>query len=321
MKLPGYSSTSILAGAALLFAACAAEPTGPGNAAPVAFAEPPHQEALSALAAPEIPAERPAEPSLQPAAWAPPPPLRDLPVPRVSATAAVVLDEPSGAVLYDKGGDLPLPIASLTKIATAMAVLESGISLDTVVTVDVDSRWMRGSSVMGLHAGDQFTVRDLLYGLMLHSGNDAALALARAVDGSDAAFVERMNDLVRRLGLENTHFVDPHGLASRNHYSTAHDLALLARYAMANTTFAELARADRWMAYGSREIPLHNVNSFLGYPGADGVKTGFTYRAGRTLVASATRDGRRLFAVLLNAPERDADAAALLDWAFAAVGG
>jgi len=305
----------------LLLAACAAtEPRDSGTAAPLAMAEP-QQEAFSAFAAaPELPEERPAGPSLQPAAWAPPPALRDLPVPSVSAAAAVVLDEASGAVLYEKQGDVRLPIASLTKIATAMAVLESGIPLDTVVTVDVDSRLMRGSSVMGLHAGDRFTVRDLLYGLMLHSGNDAALALARAVDGSDAAFVERMNGLVRRLGLENTHFVDPHGLASRNHYSTAHDLALLARYAMANPVFAELARADRWMAYGSREIPLESVNTFLQYPGADGVKTGFTYRAGRTLVASATRDGRRLLAVLLNAPQRDEDAAALLDWAFAAVG-
>ncbi|MCK9517761.1 MAG: D-alanyl-D-alanine carboxypeptidase [Dehalococcoidia bacterium] len=313
MRLPAFLFASSLAGAGLLLAACAtgtsAPPASPA-AAPLAFAP-----------APELPATEPAAavpaPRLQPAAWAAPPVLGDLPAPRVSAAAAVVLDEASGAALFEQAADVRLPLASLTKIASALVVLEDGIPLDAEVTVDVDSRYMRGSSVMGLHAGDRFTVRDLLYGLMLPSGNDAALALGRAVAGSDAAFVQRMNDLMARLGLEDTNFANAHGLSARDHYSTAWDLAVLSRYAMANPQFAEIARAGHWVAHGSRTIALNNVNSFLGYPGADGIKTGFTYRAGRTLVASAVRDGRRLFAVLLNAPDRDGDAAALLDWAFA----
>jgi D-alanyl-D-alanine carboxypeptidase len=321
VRLPTFIPVSALAGAGLLLAACSSGATAPTipietpAASPIVFAEVPLPEA------PAVDSQaRPPAFELRPAAWAPPPVLGTLPAPSISAHAAVVIDEASGAVLFEKDGNARLPLASLTKVATALVVLEDGIPLDTVVTVDVDSRRMRGSSVMGLEPGDQFTVRDLLYGLMLPSGNDAALALGRAVAGSDAAFVTRMNALVERLGLRDTHFANAHGLSAMNHYSSAWDLAMLSRYAMANPAFAEIAGTGYWLAQGSRTIELGNVNSFLQYPGADGVKTGFTYRSGKTLVASATRDGRRLFAVLLNAPERDADAWALMDWAFAAVG-
>ena len=197
-----------------------------------------------------------------------------------------------------------------------MVVLESGMSLDTVVEVNVDSRTMYGSSVMGLEPGDRVTVRDLLYGLMLPSGNDAAIALGRAVSGSDAAFVAEMNAFAARLGLSDTHFTNPHGLTARDHYSSAYDLAVLSRYAMANPTFAEIAGADEWLVLAPRPIQLRNVNLFLQYPGGDGVKTGFTNRAGKTVIASAQRDGRRIYVVLLNAPNREQDAAALMDWAF-----
>jgi D-alanyl-D-alanine carboxypeptidase len=177
---------------------------------------------------------------------------------------------------------------------------------------------MPGSSVMGLRAGDCFSVRDLLHGLLLPSGNDAALALGRYVAGSDQAFVTRMHTMLDRLGLSDTTFVDPHGLGGDGHASSAHDIAMLARYAMQLPDFAEMVTTRSWTADGSRTLTMRNVNSFLTrYGGADGVKTGFTEEAGRTLAASATREGRRLHVVLLNAPERFTDAERLLDWAFA----
>jgi D-alanyl-D-alanine carboxypeptidase len=238
--------------------------------------------------------------------------------PEVGALAAVVVDGASGAILYGKEAFRPLPMASLTKIATAVLVLEAG-GLDSEVDIDVDAREMPRSSVMGLLPGDRFTIRDLLHGLMLPSGNDAAIALARAVSGSEAAFVAEMNGLVDRLALHGTSFANPHGLGSPDHASSAYDLAMLSRYAMTVPGFPELVATGAYTASGSRDLYMTNINTFLyGYPGADGLKTGYTRRAGHTLVASAVRDGRRLFAVILNSSTRDADAAALLDWAFAA---
>ena len=237
--------------------------------------------------------------------------------PTVDAAAAVVIDGNSGAVLFDQDARRPLAPASLTKIATAILAIE-GSDLDGWAESDVDSRAMPGSSVMGLLPGDCFPVRDLLYGLMLPSGNDAALAIGRHLAGSDEAFVAGMNTLVARLGLRDTHVENPHGLDASGHVSSAYDLAMLARYAMTLPDFAQAVAAPAWTASGSRQLGMRNVNRFLSsYPDADGVKTGFTGDAGRTLVASATRDGRRLYVVLLDAPNRFTDAAALLDWAFA----
>lgn len=252
-----------------------------------------------------------------PAAWGiPPVAVKALPPPTTGAAAALVLDGSSGAVMYQKDAELPVPPASLTKIATAILAAEAG-NLDQWVTVDVDSRQLPGSSVMGLVPGDCFRLRDLLYGLMLPSGNDAALAIGRHLAGSDAAFVGRMNDLAARLRLTDTHFANPHGLHAPGHVSSAHDMALLARYAMTIPDVTSVVGASRWVAQGSRTIALANTNAFLpSYPGADGVKTGYTEEAGRTLVASVTKNGRRVFVVVLNAPNRDADAAALFDWAF-----
>jgi D-alanyl-D-alanine carboxypeptidase len=185
------------------------------------------------------------------------------------------------------------------------------------VQVDVDSEAMPSSTVMGLRPGDQFTLRDLLYGLMLPSGNDAALAIGRHLAGSDATFVWRMNQLAWRLGLYETNFENPHGLGGANHAISAHDLAVLTRYAMSVPGFAEVVRTPAWVANGSRRLAFSNINSFLfNYPGADGVKTGYTRRAGRTLVASAIRDGHRVYVVVMNAEHRDYDAHALMNWAF-----
>jgi D-alanyl-D-alanine carboxypeptidase len=254
---------------------------------------------------------------MQPAPWAAPPIANGIAAPEVSAAAALVMDDASGAVLFEKEPHTRLGPASLTKIATAILAIESG-DLDRVVAVDFDPLELRRSTLMGLEAGDQFTMRDLLYGLMLPSGNDAALAIGRAVSGSDAGFVEAMNDLASRLGLVDTQFVNPHGLGRSGHYSSAHDLAVLARYAMSVPDFQPLAAARHWTANGSRSIGMANLNQMLGrYAGVDGVKTGYTRSSGKTLIVSATRDGHRVYVVLLNAPGRENDATLLLDWALA----
>ncbi len=241
------------------------------------------------------------------------------PAPAVAAVAALVMDEASAAVLYDKDGHTPLPPASLTKIATAVVAIEDGGDLDATVQTDVDSRTMRGSTVMGLEPGDQFSLRDLIYGLILPSGNDAALAIGRYISGSDQAFVERLNALLARLGLTEAHFTNAHGLGGGpDHVISAYDLALLSRYAMTLPFFREVVSTTAWVARGSRTIDLVNVDTFLSsYSGADGVKTGYTRSAGRTLVASATRNGHRVYVVILNSSDRDNDARKLMNWAFA----
>jgi D-alanyl-D-alanine carboxypeptidase len=229
----------------------------------------------------------------------------------------VVLDEASGEVLFAKDAHARLAPASLTKIATAVVALEKG-DLDAWVDVDVDSRTMRGSTVMGLIPGDRFRVRDLLLGMMLPSGNDAALAIGRHVSGSDEAFVAEMNSLARRLDLKDTSFTNAHGLGRAGHETSAYDLAVLSRYAMSIPGFYELISVRSWTAQGSRILSFFNINAFPDiYRGGDGIKTGYTRSAGPTLAASAVRDGRRLYAVVLNSPDRNGDAARILDWAYA----
>ena len=258
-----------------------------------------------------------------PAVLFPPPsapaplPVHRKPAPEISADAAVVIDADSGAVLYEKDSRQPFAPASLTKIATAILAIE-GSDLAGWVDSDVDSRAMHDSSVMGLLPGDCFTVTDILYGLMLPSGNDAALALGRHLTGSDGDFVFAMNTLVHRLGLEDSNFENPHGLDEAGHHASAYDLAMLARYGMTLPEFEAIVGETYWTAQGSRTLTMYNGNHLLGsYPDVDGVKTGFTDEAGLTLVASATREGRRLLVVLLDAPNRFSEARWLLDWAFA----
>ena len=245
------------------------------------------------------------------------PTLVGVPAPEIEAVSAIVVDAASGAVLYSHNAQTRLPQASLTKIVTAILAIE-GSDLGSWVRTDVDYRTLdEDSSFMGLVAGDCFTMLDLLYGLLLRSGNDAALAIGRHLSGSDEAFVASMNALVERFGLAGTHFANPHGLHDEAQYSSAYDLAMLARYAMTLPAFAEIVGSHSWTTSGSTVIGMRTLNTFLtSYDDADGVKTGYTEEAGLTLVASATRDGRRVIAVLLNAPERASAAAALLDWAF-----
>lgn len=252
------------------------------------------------LAAPASPAEP----------TAPPPP-------GVTASAAVVIDDASLAVLYGKREHERRGPASLTKLATAALAVQLG-DLHATVESTVDSREMPGSSLMGVLPGDSYSLEDLLYGMLLVSGNDAARVIARDIAGTEARFVHWMNEMCRRIGLEDTRFVDPHGLGGAGHYSSAFDMALLARYAMQFEDIARISATRDWITSGSRPIALHNfVNGFLtSYPGAEGLKTGFTTEAGPTFVGAATRDGHRLYVVLLNSEDRFGEAAALLDWAF-----
>ncbi|MEX2228615.1 MAG: D-alanyl-D-alanine carboxypeptidase family protein [Dehalococcoidia bacterium] len=243
--------------------------------------------------------------------------LGGAPAPKIAGLSGVVIDAASGAVLYEHDAHLRLAPASLTKMATAVVAIEGADIGQWVVNDSVDYRAMPGSSVMGLRPGDCFSLRDLIYGLMLPSGNDAGLAIARYVAGRDDDFVRGMNMLAARLGLQDTAFIDPHGLGGQGHYSSAYDLAMIARYGMTLPLFGEVVSAKSWTAQGSRPLALRTLNKFLtSYPGADGLKTGFTEEAGRTLAVSATRDGHRLIAVLLNDADRFPDAQGLLDWAF-----
>jgi len=238
------------------------------------------------------------------------------PAPAHSALSAIIMDEASGVVLYEQAAHRQLPPASLTKIATAILAAEHG-DLDQTITIDIDSRTMRGSTVMGLIPGDRFTMRDLLHGLMMPSGNDAGLAIGRAVAGSDAAFVEQMNNLSRRLGLTDTNWANPHGLGGANHYTSAYDLAILSRYYMSFPELRDVVAKGVYTAEGDRAIQMYTLNPLFGYPGVDGLKTGYTRTAGNTLVTSRVKDGHRIFVVILNDGNRSVDAWALSQWAFA----
>ena len=231
----------------------------------------------------------------------------------VSAQKAYVLDAVSGRVLYEKNADQHSLIASTTKIMTALIVCEQCNVLDRM-RIPKEAVGIEGSS-MYLKEGEVLTLQELLYGLMLSSGNDAAVALAIYCGGTVEGFAELMNDKARILGLKNTHFENPNGLDSPGHYSTARDLAVLAAYAMENPIFYKTVSAKNVKA-GERHLTNHNKLLWK-VEGADGVKTGFTKSAGRILVSSATREGRRIIAVTIDDPSDWNDHAALLEEGFA----
>ena len=230
----------------------------------------------------------------------------------ISAEKAIVLDGVTGRVLYEKNGDGRSLIASTTKIMTALVVCEQCNVLDRM-EIPKEAVGIEGSS-MYLREGEVLTIQELLYGLMLSSGNDAAVALAIYCGGTVEGFAEMMNDKARVLGLTGTHFENPHGLDSPGHYSTARDLAKLAAYAMENPIFAKTV-STRTVSVGSRCLTNHNKLLWQ-VDGADGVKTGYTKAAGRILVSSATREGRRLVCVTINDPNDWQDHAALLEDGF-----
>ncbi len=230
----------------------------------------------------------------------------------VSAHSAIVVDASTGRVLYEKNADEPGLIASTTKIMTALVVCEQCNVLDRMA-IPGEAVGIEGSS-MYLREGEILTVQELLYGLMLASGNDAAVALAIYCGGTVSGFVQLMNDKAKVLGLNQTHFENPNGLDSPGHYSTARDLAALAAYAMNNPIFRKTVSA-KTVSIGQRQLRNHNKLLWQ-VPGADGVKTGFTRAAGRILVSSAVRDGRRLVAVTLRDPDDWQDHEALLEAGF-----
>ncbi|SHH50884.1 D-alanyl-D-alanine carboxypeptidase (penicillin-binding protein 5/6) [Sporobacter termitidis DSM 10068] len=234
--------------------------------------------------------------------------------PGPSANAAILMESASGAVLYEKNPDKRMLIASTTKILTALVVLDKG-GADEKVKIGADFPAVEGSSIY-LKPGDELTVKELLYGLLLESGNDAAVALARHVAGDTGRFAELMNARAQALGCKNSHFVNPHGLDAKEHYSSARDLALIAREAMNNETFREIVSTKRLNAAG-RYFRNHNKLLWT-CPGAIGVKTGFTESAGRSLVSCVEREGMRLICVTLSAPNDWNDHTSLYDWAYGA---
>ncbi len=255
------------------------------------------------------------------------------PAPAIQAVAGMLVDASTGEVLFTRRVNDELAIASTTKIMTVVLALEYG-HLEEPVTVGADAvaEGSGDASRMGLSEGEVLTLRQLLYGMMLPSGDDAAVAVADAVEqGRGRDFIDLMNAKARFLGLTHTHFVNPDGLDAPGHYSSASDLIKLTRYALRLPMFVSIVATyavkipptSQHKAYA-----LENTNQLIspegGYPGADGVKTGTTGNAGACLVFSATRDSHQLLGVVLGAPDdaaRYGDARALLDWGFQVVSG
>ncbi|MBQ7315005.1 MAG: D-alanyl-D-alanine carboxypeptidase [Clostridia bacterium] len=236
--------------------------------------------------------------------------------PTTSARSAALYEPSRGTFLMTKNANLRMPMASTTKIMTALVALED-CDPSTVVTVPKEATGIEGSSLY-LKEGEQMTLSDLLYGLLLRSANDAACAIAQAVAGSVEAFVERMNQKALALGLTDTHFDNPHGLDADTHYTTAEELARIAAAAMQIPTFCTMVKTiSRRIGEGDSTRLVTNHNKLLRlYDGAIGVKTGFTKKSGRCLVSAAERDGVTLIAVTIHAPNDWQDHEAMLDFGF-----
>ncbi|MFP7333991.1 D-alanyl-D-alanine carboxypeptidase family protein [Shouchella clausii] len=235
----------------------------------------------------------------------------------VSGQAAILMEQSSGRVLYSKNEHQPLKIASITKIMTAILAIESG-KLDETVTVSKRAEGTEGSSLY-LVAGEKLTLRDLVYGLMLRSGNDAAIAIAEHVGGSVEGFVFLMNEKAEEIGMSNTLFRNPHGLdTDEDHLSSAYDMALLTQYAMENEEYREISSTKDYRSKGDKVRVFHNKNRLLTekYSYSTGGKTGYTKLAKRTLVSTASKDGLDLIAVTLNAPDDWDDHMHMFNWGF-----
>ena len=228
-----------------------------------------------------------------------------------SAGSAILMEAESGRVLYEQDADRPRLIASVTKLMTALVALESGHPLEEKVVIREEDTRTEGSSLY-LRPGEELRLETLLYGLLLQSGNDAALAVARHCGGTVENFVAQMNLRAARLGMEHSRFANPSGLNAEGHCSTARDLALLARACLKNETLAAIA-ATRSVTLEGRSFVNHNKLLWR-YEGCVGLKTGYTEKAGRTLVSAAEREGMTLIAVTLDDPDDWRDHAALFDW-------
>jgi hypothetical protein len=231
----------------------------------------------------------------------------------ISATYGAIIDGDSGELLWGRNAHGRIAPASLTKIMTALVALDH-VSLSDRVNVTVDSHRMYESTIMGIEPGENLSMETLLYGMMLPSGNDAALQIATQVAGSEARFADMMNAKTAELGLVDSHWVNSHGLDADGHYTSPYDLCELARFGMRNPVFQKLAGTRRYEAEG---YILLNLNRLLqAYPKADGVKVGYTDNAGRAIVGSATQDGHRVFVAILRSWDPVGEAQALLEYAF-----
>ncbi len=233
----------------------------------------------------------------------------------LSGASYVVIDEISGRILYEKNAYRKMPMASTTKIMTALVALEYGHP-SKLVDIDLESVGIEGSSIY-LREGESITLEDLLYGLMLRSGNDAAVAIAKHVGGDLNNFVKTMNLKAKEIGALNTHFTNPNGLHNEEHYSTAYDLALITREAFKYDLFEKIVGSRSYKSMRIENNFYYNKNkTIFEYEGGDGVKTGYTTSSGRCLVSSANRNNMRLIAVVLNGYDWFNDNYKLLDYGF-----
>lgn len=239
--------------------------------------------------------------------------------PKINSRAAVVIDRKTKTILYGKNEMAKRAMASTTKIMTAMVVIQN-TNLDNVVEISKKAA-ATGGSVLKVKAGDKITVRDLLYGLLLRSGNDTAVALAEYVGGSIEGFAELMNQNAENLGLSHTHFATPHGLDHAEHYTTAYELALFTDYALKNEVFSKIVGTKVYtITVNGVSRTIHNTNELLGnLNGVYGVKTGFTNGAGRCLVTSAKRGDMDVICVVIGADtkkDRTKDSIKLIEYIF-----
>lgn len=237
---------------------------------------------------------------------------------KISSPSAIVIDSINGRVLYEKNGYEKRNIASLTKILTAIVTLEN-VKLDEIVTIKTSSSSIGGSTV-GMSKGDEITVKALMYGMLMCSGNDCAYALAEYVGGDVETFAKLMTEKAKEIGAKDSNFKTPHGLDVEGHYSTAYDMALITKYALNNQVINEIVGTESTtIQFGKTVKTFSNTNRLLRtYSNADGVKTGFTNGANRCLIASATKDELRVIAVVLGSETTDIrfnDAKTLLEYA------
>lgn len=241
-----------------------------------------------------------------------------IPPPILKAKSAIVVDADTGQVLYELRADERRAIASTTKMMTAILLIERG-NLDDLVVATENAVRTRYAN-LNMTPGETIPLRDMLYAIMLRSSNDGSVAAAEYLAGTEERFVQMMNEKAQELGLKNTHFANSHGLDDPNHYSTARDLATLARYCIQNPLFNEIVRTQKTRIL--RSVNLQDVvvtshaRCLKNLPGADGIKTGYTAKAGRCFVGSVTRNGWRLISVVLGSTDADKDTHALIEWAY-----
>ena len=235
--------------------------------------------------------------------------------PSIDAESAILMDAKSGRVLLEYNPHIRLPMASTTKIMTALIALENG-NLKENVNINQDVVGIEGSSIY-LCDKESISLEDLVYGLMLRSGNDASMAIANYIGEDLQGFVNMMNVKAKELGANNTNFINPHGLPDENHYSSAYDLALITKEAMKIDKFKEVVSTKTWESKRDKNNIFYNKNKTLWeYEGGDGVKTGYTKRAGRCLVSSATKKDIQFISVVLNDQNWFADCYKLMDYGF-----